>query len=239
MDTTAWLATLEFPPFEVDYEFVSLSHPDEFPMNEGRVVSSKGLDIAMEEYEDWFIEEHVAHSNALHVWRKGAGSYHTGPLARVNLNLDRLSPMAQKALRDSGLPFPNNNPFVSIVARSLELVHAFDEALQIIQDYQQPVPSRIIAPPRAGVGCHITEAPRGMLYHRYRLDDQGIIQEARIDAPTTQNLMRMEDDLRAFVPGVIQLPLEEATWQCEQLVRNYDPCISCATHFLKLNIERR
>ncbi|MFN2167796.1 MAG: Ni/Fe hydrogenase subunit alpha [Anaerolineae bacterium] len=239
MNAVAWTATLDFPDFTPDYEFVSLSHPDEFPMNEGRVVSSRGLDIAVEDFEDYFINDHVAHSNAVHVHREDGGSYHTGPLARVNLNLDRLSPMAQQAVRDSGIPFPNRNPFVSIVARSIEVVHAFDEALQIIDTYEQPVPSRISPQPRAGVGCHITEAPRGMLYHRYRLDDQGIIQEARIDAPTAQNLRRMEDDLRAFVPQVIDLPEEEATWRCEQLVRNYDPCISCATHFLKLNIERR
>jgi coenzyme F420-reducing hydrogenase alpha subunit len=239
MDTVAWTASLSMPDFEMDYEFVSLSHPDEFPMNEGRIVSSKGLDIAMEEYEDWFLEEHVAHSNALHVWRKGAGSYFVGPLARVNLNLDKLSPMAQKALKATDIAFPSSNPFVSIVARAVELVHAYEEALQIIDNYQRPSPSAISAPPQAGTGCHATEAPRGTLYHRYRIDEQGLIQEARIDAPTTQNLKQMEDDLRAFVPGVIDLPLEEATWQCEQLVRNYDPCISCATHFLKLAIEQR
>jgi len=239
MDTVAWTATLPFPDFAPDYEFVSLSHPEEFPMNEGRVVSSKGLDIAIEEFSDYFVEEHVPHSNALHVRRADGGSYYVGPLARVNLNLDKLSPMAQKALRESGIRFPNYNPFVSIVARAIEVVHAFEEALQIVESYEQPVPSRLPAVPRAGEGCHITEAPRGMLYHRYRLDDQGLIQEAQISAPTTQNLKRMEDDLWAFVPMVIDLPLEDATWRCEHLIRNYDPCISCATHFLKLNVKRR
>lgn len=239
LDTVALVATLHYPAFEVDYEFVSLYHPDEFPMNEGRVVSSQGLDIPMEEYESHFIEEHVAHSNALHVYHQGHGSYHVGPLARVNLNVEKLSPAAQRAMRDHNLVFPSNNPFMSIAARALEVVHAFEEALQIIDSYRQPRPPHVDAPPRAGVGCHITEAPRGMLYHRYRIDDAGVIQEARIDAPTTQNLLRMEDDLRAFVPQVLDLPIEEATWQCEQLVRNYDPCISCATHFLKLNIQRR
>jgi coenzyme F420-reducing hydrogenase alpha subunit len=193
----------------------------------------------MEEYEDQFLEEHVAHSNALHVYRRGGGSYHTGPLARVNLNLDTLSPMALKALKDSGITFPSNNPFHSIVARGVEVVHAFEEALQIIDAYEKPVPSRISAPVKAGQGCHITEAPRGMLFHRYSIDEQGLVQSARIDAPTTQNLKRMEDDLWAFVPSIIDLPLEEATLQCEFLVRNYDPCISCATHFLRLNIDRR
>jgi coenzyme F420-reducing hydrogenase alpha subunit len=208
-------------------------------MNEGRIVSSKGLDISMEEFEDYFVEEHVAHSNALHAHRVGGGSYQVGPLARVNLNLENLSPLAQQAMRQSGLTFPNNNPFVSIVARSLELVHAFEEALQIIETYQPPTPSRLPAPPQAGEGCHVTEAPRGILYHRYRLDELGIIQEAHIIPPTSQNLKRIEDDLWAYVPDILELPQEEATLRCEQLVRSYDPCISCATHFLKLNIQRR
>ncbi len=237
-ETVAWTASLSFPDFAPDYEFVALSHPDEYPMNEGRVISSKGVDIPMEAFEEHFVEEHVAHSNALHAHRVEGGSYQVGPLARLNLNLDKLSPLAQEALSKTNLPFPNNNPFVSIVARSVELVHAFEEALQIIETYEQPHPSRLPAVPRAGEGCHITEAPRGMLYHRYRIDEAGLIEEAQIIPPTSQNLKRIEDDLWAFVPDVLDLPEEEATWRCEQLVRNYDPCISCATHFLKLNIRR-
>lgn len=238
LDTVAWTATLQFPAFEVDCEFVSLRHPDEYPMNEGRIASSKGVDVAMEEYESLFLEEHVAHSNALHVTHAAHGSYHVGPLARVNLNLDRLSPLAQQALANTGIRFPTGNSFLSIVARAVEVVHAFEEALRIIDSYVPPQPSFVRSTPRAGIGCHATEAPRGLLYHRYQVDEQGLIQSARIDAPTTQNLQRMEDDLRAFVPSIIDLPLDQATWKCEQLVRNFDPCISCATHFLKLNIER-
>jgi coenzyme F420-reducing hydrogenase alpha subunit len=239
METVAWTATLDFPDFAPDYEFVALAHPDEYPMNEGRVVSTKGLDIPVEVFEEHFVEEHVAHSNALHARRANGGSYQVGPLARLNLNLDRLSPLAREAMSNTGLSFPNNNPFVSIVARSIEIVHAFETALMIIDKYEQPVPSRVPAPPRSGEGCHITEAPRGILYHRYRLGQKGLIEEARIIPPTSQNLKRMEDDLRAFAPGVLARPLEEATLRCEQLIRNYDPCISCATHFLNLNIERR
>ena len=239
VETVAWTASLAWPDFVPDYEFVALSHPTEYPMNEGRVVSSKGLDIPVEQFERYFEEEHLAHTNALHAQRIGGGSYFVGPLARVNLNLDKLSPATQEALRQTGLAFPNDNPFASIVARSLELVHAFEEAIQLIDAYEPPRPSRLPVQPRAGEGGHITEAPRGMLYHRYRIDDDGLIQNARIWAPTSQNLKRMEDDLRAFVPQVLPLPLEQATWQCEQLIRNYDPCISCATHFLKMKIEQK
>ena len=237
IDTVAWTAGLTFPDFAPDYEHVALCHPDEYPMNEGRVVSSKGLDIQMEAFEAHFIEEHVSHSNALHARLANGGSYQVGPLARVNLNLENLSPKAKEAMRKSGLEFPNNNPFLSIVARSLELVHVFEESLWLIDSYKEPVPSRVPVSPRDGEGGYVTEAPRGMLYHRYVLDEQGLIKEARIIPPTSQNLKRMEDDLRAYVPAVIDLPLEDATWRCEQLIRNYDPCISCATHFLRLSVK--
>jgi sulfhydrogenase subunit alpha len=237
IDTVAWTAGLAFPDFTPDYEHVALCHTDEYPMNEGRVVSSKGLDIQMEAFEAHFIEEHVAHSNALHARLANGGSYQVGPLARVNLNLDKLSPEAKEAMRKSGIKFPSNNPFLSIVARSLEMVHVFEESLWLIDAYEEPVPSRVPVSPLGGEGGYVTEAPRGMLYHRYVLDEQGLIKEARIIPPTSQNLRRMEDDLRAYVPQVIDLPLEDATWRCEQLIRNYDPCISCATHFLRLSVK--
>ncbi|MBM3469311.1 MAG: Ni/Fe hydrogenase subunit alpha [Armatimonadetes bacterium] len=241
VEAVRWAATLDYPDFTADYEFVSLSHPDEYPYNEGRVVSSRGLDIPIEEYERHFLEEHVEHSNALHSRRAGSKtSYMVGPLARVNLNFDRLSPRAQSAARDIALTLPVRNPFMSLLARGLELVHAYEEALQLIASYVEPVPSRspIPTPPRAGEGAHATEAPRGLLYHRYTVDAAGLIAGARIVPPTAQNLRRMEDDLWQYVPGVLALPLEEATLRCEQLVRSYDPCISCATHFLKLDLER-
>ncbi len=238
IDTVAWTANLTFPEFTPDYEFIALSHPDEYPMNEGRVISSKGLDIPMAAFEDHFEEEHLAHSNAFHTRRKDGGSYMVGPLARLNLNLARLSANAEKAMRKAGVKFPSNNPYLSIVARSIELVFAFEESLRLLQTYEQPLPSRVRPTPQAGEGRHLTEAPRGLLYHHYRLDNQGLISDARIIAPTTQNLKRIEEDLRLLVPQVIDLPVDDATWRCEQLIRNYDPCISCATHFLNLSIRR-
>jgi coenzyme F420-reducing hydrogenase alpha subunit len=242
LETVRWAATLDYPDFEMDYDFVSTGHPEEYPINEGHVISSSGLDIPVEEYEEYFVEEHVAHSNALHSRHAGPnGSYFVGPLARVNLNFEKLSPLAKAVAGEIGFAPPVHNPFKSLIARGLELVHAFEESLAIIADYRQPRPSRTMPPARLtpGWGAHITEAPRGMLYHRYQVDEQGLITAAKIVAPTSQNLKRMEDDLWQFVPGVLAKPLEEATICCEQLVRSYDPCISCATHFLKLEIDRR
>ncbi len=236
--TVRWTATLPFPDFEQDYEFVALCHPEEYPFNEGRLVSNKGLDIAIREYEDHFVEEHVPYSNALHSVLRDRGAYLVGPLARYNLNFAKLSPLAQEAAREAGLGSGCRNPFQSIVVRSVETLYACDEALRIIEGYEMPEPSALQVQPRGGTGYGCTEAPRGLLYHRYRIDDRGMILDAKIVPPTAQNQRVIEEDLRRFVPLHRDLPHEELTWKCEQVIRNHDPCISCATHFLKLHVEQ-
>jgi coenzyme F420-reducing hydrogenase alpha subunit len=238
LETVRLTATLSFPEFERDYEFVALRHPEEYPFNEGRLVSNKGLDIAINEYENHFAEEHVEHSNALQSVRKDHGAYFVGPLARYSLNFDKLSPVAQQAAREAGLEPVCRNPFKSIIVRSVETVYACDEALRIIAEYEMPDKPAVEVVPRAAVGCGCTEAPRGILYHRYRLDNNGVILDAKIVPPTSQNQKTIEEDLWHYVPKHLSLPQEKLTWQCEQAIRNYDPCISCATHFLKLEIER-
>jgi len=237
LETVRWTASLQFPNFEQDYEFVALRHPDDYPLNEGRLVSNRGLDIDAAEYEDHFLELQVKHSNALHSVVRGRSSYLVGPLARFNLNFERLPEVACQAALEVGMRPPVKNLFRSIVARAVELVFACSEALRLIRKYEPPLASRIEAPNRSGVGQAITEAPRGILYHRYALDEKGLILAAKIVPPTSQNLKRIEDDLREYAAQLAAWPLEEATWKCEQAVRCYDPCISCATHFLKLVVQ--
>ncbi len=238
VETVHWTATLPIPDFEQDYEFVALRHEDEYPFNEGRVVSNHGLDIAVRDYDRHFEETQVAHSNALHSAIRGRGAYLVGPLARYGLNFDKLSPIAQDAARRAGLGLVCRNPFQSIVVRSVEILYACDEALRIIEQYRAPERPAVDVRPRAGVGYGCTEAPRGMLYHRYRIDDQGTILDAKIVPPTSQNQRMIEQDLRDLVPRHLDLPKDQLTWRCEQAVRNYDPCISCATHFLTVNMHR-
>jgi coenzyme F420-reducing hydrogenase alpha subunit len=169
---------------------------------------------------------------------KARGAYFVGPLARYSLNYDRLTPLAQQVAKEAGLGKTCNNPFKSIIVRSVETGWACEEALRIINEYEKPDKPYVEANPRAAVGCGCSEAPRGICYHRYRLDDKGIILDAKIVPPTSQNQKTIEADLAQFVPKHLNLSDEKLTWQCEQAVRNYDPCISCATHFLKLHIER-
>lgn len=237
LETVRWTARLPFPDFEQEYEFVALRHPDEYPFNEGRLVSNWGLDIAVRDYEAHFVEEHVPYTSALHSTIRGRGNYLVGPLARYSLNFDRLSPLAQEVAREAGLGPVCRNPFQSIIVRSVETLYAVDEALRILDDYPMPDQPAIPVEPRAATGYGCTEAPRGLLYHRYTLDESGIIRSARIVPPTSQNQKTIEQDLWHFIPPRVELPRDELTWRCEQAIRNYDPCISCAAHFLKLKIE--
>ncbi|WP_437916126.1 nickel-dependent hydrogenase large subunit [Sorangium sp. So ce302] len=169
---------------------------------------------------------------------RDSGSYLCGPLARFNLSFDRLLPEVQDAARAAGLAVPCRNPFRSLLVRLVEILQAFEESIRIIEAYAPP-PAPFVAPPavRAGTGYGGSEAPRGFLYHRYTLDAEGTILDAKIVPPTSQNQLSIEEDLCALSPSLASLPLREATARAEQAVRNHDPCISCATHFLTLRVE--
>jgi coenzyme F420-reducing hydrogenase alpha subunit len=237
-ETVRWTAGFEFPERQRDYTLVALRHPTEYPFNEGHIVSSRGLDIAAAEYEQHFAESQVERSTALHSRLKDGGAYLVGPLARYSLNFDRLSPLAQAAARNAGLGPVCSNPYRSITVRAVEVLYACDEALRIIARYEEPERPCVAVEPRAGVGAAATEAPRGLLYHRYRLAADGTIAEARIVPPTSQNQASIEEDLAQYIGGWLDLPDEAVRLRCEQTIRNYDPCISCSTHFLRLDLDR-
>jgi sulfhydrogenase subunit alpha len=238
IDAIKLVSKWDFPDSTRDYEFVAMRHPGEYPLNEGRLVSNKGMDIPIEDYDDTFEETHVAHSTALHSHIRGRGPYFTGPLARYSLNFDKLTPTAQQAAREAGLGTTCNNPFRSIVVRLVESLYAVEEALRIIENYERPEQPFVEGTVRAGSGCHATEAPRGICYHRYTIDDAGLVTFARIIAPTSQNQPTIEKDLTSFVGDWLDMPDLELQHRCEQAIRNYDPCISCSAHFLKLDVDR-
>lgn len=239
VDTVHWVAGFEFPDFDEDYEFVALRDPQQYAVEAGRIVSNRGLDIAAQAYERHFEEYQEAHSNALHSRHKGHGSYLTGPLARYALNYGHLSGPVKRLAGESGLAAMVCNPFRSIVVRSIELVYCCEEAIRLVRSYVPQGASAVAIEPRAATGYGCTEAPRGLLYHRYDLAEDGTIRTAMIVPPTAQNQARMEADLRHVVERNANKDDNALQWQCEQAIRNYDPCISCATHFLKLHVERR
>jgi coenzyme F420-reducing hydrogenase alpha subunit len=239
IDAAHWVARFDFPQFEQPYDFVAVSHPDEYAMCEGPIRTSDGLDVGADRFEKHFREQQVPHSTALQAVRIGTGrTYFLGPLARINLNREQLLPTARRLADEVGLEHPCRNVFKSIIARSIEIVQAYDEALSILKSYRPAKESRIKYEQKQGGGAAATEAPRGLLYHRYAIDDDGLVTAANIVPPTSQNQSQIESDLREYLPAILSLPDHEVAQACERLVRSYDPCISCSTHFLKVTLDR-
>jgi sulfhydrogenase subunit alpha len=247
IETVRLVAGFEFPELEQTHTFVAL-RPDleagppgatGYPIETGRVVSSDGLDIPVEAWPEHFHEEHVSRSTALHGRMRDVGTYLVGPAARFTLHADRLPPWIVALAEEVGCRPPVTNPFRSIVVRAIETVYAFDEALRLIAAYEPPAVAAVPVRPVAGTGHGATEAPRGILYHRYTLDEAGAIADAVIVPPTSQNQPAIEEDLVGFVQANLDLDDDRLQWRCEQAIRNYDPCISCSTHFLDLTVTRR
>ena len=233
------VSQFDFPEFDRDYEYVALKGDGEYPLNEGRIVSNCGLDIDVADYEKHFHEVHEEHSNALHSYLREKDSYFVGPMARFHHNFEQLPESIRESARQAGIGPDCRNPFRSIQVRAVETFFAFDEAIRVIENYEQPSAPCSEFELGKSVGCAATEAPRGLLYHRYEVGDDGLISLAKIVPPTSQNQRIIELDLADLVPQHLHLEDEKLQWMCEQAIRNYDPCISCATHFIKLEVERQ
>jgi len=238
LETVEVTTGLPMMGFEQPYVFVALDGGKDYPIEWGNSIAISGREsVPVEAFEEVFIEEQLPQSPALHARLPDGTPYLTGPMARMSLFADKLHPTAQKSLEGTGMRLPVLNPYRSIVVRSVELVHAFAEAIDLIRGYKGSGSPYQEAPLRAGEGRGATEAPRGLQYQRHRVNEEGLILESRIIPPTSQNQARIEADLAGLGPEILALSEAEATLRCEQLIRAYDPCISCATHFLKLEIE--
>src|SRR5271165_1643598 len=237
--TVEWVAGFDFPELTVDHEMLALRQPGRYPIEGGTVVTTGGREFPAADFEQHVLEEQVPHSTALHARLAGHdATYLTGPLARYTLNSGLLPPLAAAAAAAAGLGPTCRNPFRSIVVRAVEVVCAVEEAIRIIADYQPPAAASVAVAPRAAIGHGVSEAPRGVLYQRYELDAEGTILSARIVPPTSQNQAAIEHDLRHYVQARLELDDEQLTRACERAIRSYDPCISCATHFLTLSMDR-
>lgn len=233
-----WCASLKLPDNSQPVDCVALVNADEYPMYSGRIQSTSGLDIAADEFELHFKEQHIPHSTALHALFNGK-PYLVGPLARLNLNPAQIPAEISRLLVKNDIILPSLNMFHSMLARAIEIYIAMYDAINILQNYQQVDDLQNTLTPRAGTGFGCTEAPRGMLWHKYKTDPQGNIEQAVIVPPTSQNQARIEDDLRySLIQYGLDRDQDELRKYSETLIRNYDPCISCATHFLTLKLDR-
>jgi coenzyme F420-reducing hydrogenase alpha subunit len=240
VETALWAAQFEFPEFHHDHEMLALVEPDRYAIERGNVATTRGLAFDVRDFEQHVIEENVPHSTAQHAHLAGRGNYLTGPAARYTLSRHLLTPMARQVADSVGLGATCDNPYRSILVRAVETIEAVQEAIRIIDAYEPPARSYVdvMPPDHPVVGFGATEAPRGTLFHRYGIDPDGSVTSARIVPPTAQNQASIEDDLRRFVGGHLDTDDEELTRLAEQAIRNYDPCISCSTHFLDLRVHR-
>ncbi|MGR6584978.1 Ni/Fe hydrogenase subunit alpha (plasmid) [Rhodococcus qingshengii] len=236
--TVQWVSHFEIPDAEADTELLALAQPGRYAIEDGVLTTTSGSSFAPEEFCDHVAERQVPHSTALHAHLDGQ-AYLTGPLARYSLHSTELSETARQAATEAGLGTVCRNPFHSIVVRAVETVFAVDEALRLIGEYHRPESPYVDVSPHAATGYGVSEAPRGVLYHRYQLDSEGRILRATIIPPTSQNQAAIENDLRNTLAANLTLTDAELTELCERTIRNYDPCISCATHFLDVTINRK
>jgi coenzyme F420-reducing hydrogenase alpha subunit len=238
-EVVAWVGGFDFPELEHDHEFVALVGFDHYGVMDGQVISDRGLDVDAAGFGAAIAEEQVPHSTALHSRLLDRGNYLLGPMARLALGYDSLLPPAWEAAHAVGLGPDTRNPFRSIVTRAVEVLQACVEAVTILDGWEDPDAPAVPVEPRAGEGHGVSEAPRGLLYHRYVLDDDGTILEAQITPPTSQNQATIEHDLFHLVERSLDLDDLSLQHLAEQAIRNYDPCISCATHFLDMEVHRR
>jgi len=235
--TIEWVSAFDFPDLELEHEFLALQAPGRYPVENGTIARSAGTPFPVPDFTTHVVESQVPYSTALHATLDG-GRYLTGPLARFSLNSSALSPVAAQAAARAGLSAECRNPFRSIIVRAVEVVYAIEEALRIIDEYRRPSRPFVDVAARPGTGHGVSEAPRGLLYHRYRIDTDGLVSEATIIPPTSQNQAAIEADLARVVSDNLALDDAALTTLCERVIRSYDPCISCSAHFLKLTVRR-
>lgn len=233
-ETIALLATLPWPNFERETEYVSLKKEDEYAFIDGAIATTDGFTYELPDYRKVTNETCMPHSTAKHT-RHNRESYMVGALARFNNNYDQLHPRAKEAAEALGMKPIVTNSFLNSGAQAVEMVHCVEDSIRLIDELvdrgikQEPLYE---FEGKGGEGVGSCDVPRGILFHNYIIDDEGIIQGANCIIPTGQNYANIEADMRALVPQILDRPQKEITHMMEMLVRAYDPCISCSTHFM-------
>jgi coenzyme F420-reducing hydrogenase alpha subunit len=234
LETLAWAKNLPIPEYVTDAVLASLTSEEEYPMSLGEVITETGERFPAEAFESHIEERQVSYSNALQSRLADGRHFAVGPLARFALNFDRLPPEVQAAAKASGLTPDCRNPFCSILVRLVEIVYACGEALRLIEGYRGPDFPEADLPLRQGSGCSCVEAPRGLLFHRYTINPSGNVAAARIVTPTAMNQRAVESDIEGLVQSAQGSSRQALERLGERAVRNYDPCISCSVHALRM-----
>jgi len=233
------LKTLKMPDFERETEYISLIDKNDYALYDGKIKSSDGWIIECKDYLEKIKEKIVEHSTGKHCWAS-RDSYLVGALARINNNYDKLSDNAKLYAEELGLKIPCYNTFMNNFAQFIEIIHCVDDSIRLLEDLLEKGldqdASMVEVKPKEGRGVGIVEAPRGLLIHDYTYDDKGKIQKANLIIPTNMNYANIEKDMEAYLPSIIDKSEDEIRLNMEMLIRAYDPCISCSTHFLRVKL---
>lgn len=239
LDTTVELfKTLSIPDFTRETEYIALKDPKEYAFISGQIASTDAGIAPVSNYLGVTNEFCVPHSTAKYTKNK-RDSYMVGAMARFNNNYDQLLPRAKKAAQELGLSAPCHNPFMITVAQIVECVHAIEDSLRIIDELisRGLKEEANVVKVQAGRGIGAVEAPRGILFHDYTYDKNGILTKANCIIPTNQNHNNIQQDMEVLVPLILSQPEDEIRHTLEMLVRAYDPCISCSAHLLKVSFK--
>ncbi|MCK5084948.1 MAG: nickel-dependent hydrogenase large subunit, partial [Candidatus Pacebacteria bacterium] len=225
------ISSLKMPTFERKTEYIAYSPIDKYIGYNGEIKSSDGWSVKEEEFKNE-IEEYQEEDLVVKLTSHNGKSYATDALARLHLNSSKLHPKAKKALQNSALKIPNYNPFYNILAQSIEVMHLVEETQKIIKELENMRWKNLNTDfkVRSGEGAAILEAPRGILYHYYKIDNKGVVMESDVITPTAQLLVNLNDDLKEYLPKVKKYKKEKREHEILKLVHAYDPCISCSVH---------
>lgn len=240
--SVAVFKTLELPAFKRETEYVSLSNKVDYAHYDGNIKSTDGWEIDPGDYLDKIKEKVVEHSTAKHCWAN-RDAFMVGALSRFNNNYEQLSDKAKEYAEELGLKAPCYNTYMNNIAQFVEVVHSVDDSIRLIDELLEEgmddSKAIVEVKPKAGRGVGAVEAPRGLLIHDYTYDSDGKIEKANLIIPTGMNYANMEADMNAIVPGIIEKSEDEIRLACEMMIRAYDPCISCSTHFLNVRLVNK
>lgn len=232
----------ELPDFQRETEFIALTDPDEYALYDGELGSTDSKSAPVSEYLS-FTNEYIVPQSTAKRARHARDSYMVGALARLNINYDKLSPMAKEVAEMFDLKPVCHNPFMNSIAQLVEVVHSVEDSIRLINELEaeglkpQPDYYKPEITPKPGRGVGVVEVPRGILFHDYTYNDSGVCTKANCVIPTNQNHGNIELDMKALLPQMMSKPKKEIELTLEMLVRAYDPCISCSTHYLNVHFE--
>jgi coenzyme F420-reducing hydrogenase alpha subunit len=233
LELGAFFRNIKLPEFSRETEYVCLSNKGEYAIYDGDLISNKGLNVSVQKFEENFHELQRPKEIIKRVLADGKSSYMVGSIARINNHYDKLRMCARNYLKSLNLTFPDYNPFHNVLYQMTEVIHCIEDSVKLMKELAHGNIENALTKEyqiKAGSAAAAVEAPRGTLYYWVDIDDKGYIKNVNIITPTAQFLTHLEDDIAAFIPGILDVDEKAREKKMRAFIRAYDPCISCAVH---------